>query len=188
MPTLFLTHLRRRWLTWLFRIEQLHAMGYSVLAVDYRGFGQSRGDLPSEATVYEDARIAWERFAQLQPDAGKRLIFGHSLGGAVAVELAAELAAQAQKKGGVALARGLILKSTFTSLRDAAAAVANTSLPVRWLMSQKFDSLGKIKNVGLPVLLVHGLDERFVPSRFSQELFDAGRQPKKLLLVPGGDA
>jgi len=64
----------------LFRIEQLHAMGYSVLAVDYRGFGRSRGDLPSEATVYEDARIAWERFAQLQPDAGKRLIFGHSLG------------------------------------------------------------------------------------------------------------
>ena len=169
----------------MFRIEQLHAMGYSVLAVDYRGFGKSRGDLPSEATVYEDARIAWERFAQLQPDAGKRLIFGHSLGGAVAVELASELAREAQKDGNGAPARGLILESTFTSLGDVAAAVANTSLPVRWLMSQKFDSLDKINGVGLPVLLVHGLNDRFVPPRFSQQLYDAAQQPKTLLLVPG---
>jgi alpha-beta hydrolase superfamily lysophospholipase len=169
----------------MFRIEQLHAMGYSVLAVDYRGFGKSRGDLPSEATVYEDARIAWERFTQLQPDAGKRLIFGHSLGGAVAVELASELTRKAQRSGVGAPARGLILESTFTSLGDVAAAVANTSLPVRWLMSQKFDSLDKIGNIGLPVLLVHGTDDRFVPPRFSQQLFDAARQPKTLLLVPG---
>jgi len=169
----------------MFRIEQLHAMGYSVLAVDYRGFGKSRGDLPSEATVYEDARIAWERFTQLQPDAGKRLIFGHSLGGAVAVELASELTREAQRSGVGAPARGLILESTFTSLGDVAAAVANTSLPVRWLMSQKFDSLDKIGNIGLPVLLVHGTDDRFVPPRFSQQLFDAARQPKTLLLVPG---
>ena len=60
----------------LFRIEQLHALGYSVLAIDYRGFGQSRGELPSETTVYEDARIAWERFQVLQPDPSKRLIYG----------------------------------------------------------------------------------------------------------------
>lgn len=169
----------------LFRIEQLHAMGYSVLAVDYRGFGQSRGGLPSEATVYEDARIAWERFAQLQPDAGKRLIFGHSLDGAVAVELARALAAEARQGGAAAPARGLILESTFTSLGDVAAEVANTSLPVRWLLSQKFDSLGKIQDIGLPVLLVHGLDDRFVPARFSQQLYEAARQPKTLLLVPG---
>lgn len=169
----------------LFRIEQLHAMGYSVLAVDYRGFGQSRGGLPSEATVYEDAHIAWERFAQLQPDAGKRLIFGHSLGGAVAVELARALAAEARQGGAAPPARGLILESTFTSLGDVAAAVANTSLPVRWLLSQKFDSLGKIQDIGLPVLLVHGLDDRFVPARFSQQLYEAARQPKTLLLVPG---
>ncbi|WP_233630981.1 MULTISPECIES: alpha/beta hydrolase [unclassified Pseudomonas] len=169
----------------LFRIQQLHAMGYSVLAVDYRGFGQSRGGLPSESTVYEDARIAWTRFAQLQPLASKRLIFGHSLGGAVAVELASELSRQARADQTPMAARGLILESTFTSLGDAAAAVANTSLPVRWLMSQKFDSLGKIAEVGMPVLLVHGLDDRFVPARFSQTLFDAAREPKKLLLVPG---
>jgi pimeloyl-ACP methyl ester carboxylesterase len=75
----------------LFRIEQLRAAGYSVLAIDYRGFGQSKGDLPSESSVYEDARVAWERFKLLQPDPAKRLIYGHSLGGAVAIDLAAEL-------------------------------------------------------------------------------------------------
>ncbi len=169
----------------LFRIQQLHAMGYSVLAVDYRGFGQSRGGLPSETTVYEDARIAWDRFAQLQPVPGKRLIFGHSLGGAVAVELASELSRQARSDGTPVPARGLILESTFTTLGDVAAAVANTSLPVRWLLSQKFDSLGKIGEVALPVLLVHGLDDRYVPPRFSQALFDAAQEPKALLLVPG---
>ncbi|VVM38043.1 hypothetical protein PS623_00127 [Pseudomonas fluorescens] len=169
----------------LFRIEQLHAMGYSVLAVDYRGFGQSRGDLPSEATVYEDAQVAWERFAQLQPDRNKRLIFGHSLGGAVAVELAAELSRQAQKDGSPSAARGLILESTFTSLGDVAAVVADTALPVRWLLSQKFDSIDKIDQVGMPVLLVHGQNDRYVPPRFSQQLYEAAQQPKTLLLVPG---
>ncbi|MHC6225719.1 alpha/beta hydrolase [Pseudomonas sp. X10] len=169
----------------LFRIEQLHAMGYSVLAVDYRGFGQSRGDLPSEATVYEDARIAWERFSQLQPDPGKRLIYGHSLGGAVAVDLAAELTRQAEKDGGAMPARGLILESTFTSLGDVAAVVANTNLPVRWLLSQKFDSIDKIGAIAMPLLVVHGLDDRYVPPRFSEQLFEAAQQPKTLLLVPG---
>jgi alpha-beta hydrolase superfamily lysophospholipase len=169
----------------LFRIEQLHALGYSVLAIDYRGFGKSHGDLPSERTVYEDARIAWERFQQLQPNPEKRLIYGHSLGGAVAVDLAAELGNKARQQGTPIPARGLIIESTFTSLGDAAAAVAKTSLPVRWLLSQKFDSLDKIRDIGMPLLVVHGLDDRYVPSRFSQQLFNAALEPKKLLLVPG---
>ena len=169
----------------LFRIEQLHALGYSVLAIDYRGFGKSHGDLPSERTVYEDARIAWDRFQQLQPNPEKRLIYGHSLGGAVAVDLAAELGNKARQQGTPIPARGLIIESTFTSLGDAAAAVAKTSLPVRWLLSQKFDSLDKIRDIGMPLLVVHGLDDRYVPSRFSQQLFNAALEPKKLLLVPG---
>jgi alpha-beta hydrolase superfamily lysophospholipase len=169
----------------LFRIEQLHALGYSVLAIDYRGFGKSHGDLPSERTVYEDARIAWDRFQQLQPNPEKRLIYGHSLGGAVAVDLAAELGNKARQQGTPIPARGLIIESTFTSLGDAAAAVAKTSLPVHWLLSQKFDSLDKIRDIGMPLLVVHGLDDRYVPSRFSQQLFNAALEPKKLLLVPG---
>ncbi|CRM49144.1 acetoin dehydrogenase E2 subunit dihydrolipoyllysine-residue acetyltransferase [Pseudomonas sp. 22 E 5] len=164
----------------LFRIEQLHALGYSVLAIDYRGFGQSQGDLPSETTVYEDARIAWERFKLLQPDPSKRLIYGHSLGGAVAIDLAVELGQQTPLP-----VRGLVIESTFTSLADVATAVANTSLPVRWLLSQKFDSIDKIADIHMPLLVVHGLDDRYVPPRFSQQLFEAAEEPKRLLLVPG---
>lgn len=121
----------------------------------------------------------------MQPVPSKRLIFGHSLGGAVAVELASELARQARQQGQPVPARGLILESTFTSLGDVAASVADTALPVRWLLSQKFDSLGKIADIDLPLLLVHGLDDRYVPPRFSQALFEAAQQPKTLLLVPG---
>ncbi|RMM47442.1 Bem46 protein [Pseudomonas amygdali pv. lachrymans] len=170
----------------LFRIQQLKAQGYSILAIDYRGFGQSMGQLPSEKSVYEDARIAWARLKQLQPDPQRRLIYGHSLGGAVAVDLAAELGNDAEKDNAPIQARGLIIESTFTNLADVATALANTSLPVRWLLSQKFDSLDKIADIHMPVLIVHGTEDRYVPARFSEQLFEAAREPKKLILVPGG--
>lgn len=170
----------------LFRIEQLRALGFSILAIDYRGFGQSTGQLPSETTVYEDARIAWERLKQLQPDPQRRVIYGHSLGGAVAVDLAAELGRVAEDEQVQVQARGLIIESTFTNLADVATAIADTSLPVRWLLSQKFDSLDKISQINMPVLIVHGTDDRYVPARFSEQLFAAAREPKNLLLVPGG--
>lgn len=171
----------------LFRIEELHALGFSVLAIDYRGFGASRGALPSESTVYEDARVAWERLKVLQPDPGRRLIYGHSLGGAVAVDLAAELGRETKDGNQPAQARGLIIESTFTTLGDVATAVATpyTSLPVRWLLSQKFDSIDKIADIHMPLLIVHGTDDRYVPPRFSEQLFAAALEPKKLLLVPG---
>ncbi|MCF4997426.1 alpha/beta fold hydrolase [Pseudomonas syringae] len=169
----------------LFRIEQLRAAGYSVMAIDYRGFGQSLGDLPSERSVYEDARVAWERFKLLQPDPAKRLIYGHSLGGAVAIDLAAELGQRAAQDHSPLPVKGLVIESTFTTLADVAAAVANTSLPVRWLLSQKFDSIDKIADIHMPLLVVHGLADAFVPPRFSEQLFAAAREPKRLLLVPG---
>ncbi len=133
-----------------------------------------------------DARIAWERLKVLQPDASKRLIYGHSLGGAVAIDLAAELGRQAASAKAPTAARGLIVESTFTTLADAAAAVTKTSLPVRWVMSQKFDSIDKIREIGMPLLVVHGLKDDYVPPRLSKELFQAALEPKKLLLVPGG--
>ncbi|WP_043238508.1 alpha/beta hydrolase [Stutzerimonas azotifigens] len=166
----------------LFRIRELRALGFSVLAVDYRGFGKSRGPLPSERSVYQDARIAWQHLARLQPDAGKRLIYGHSLGGAVAVDLALQLNKGDLEPTG---ARGLILESTFTNLGDIAAVLADTRWPVRWLLSQEFDSLDKIGQVELPVLIVHGTQDRYVPPRFGQALYDAASGPKELLLVEG---
>jgi alpha-beta hydrolase superfamily lysophospholipase len=170
-----------------FRIEQLHDFGFSVLAIDYRGFGKSDGDLPSEETVYEDAQAAWKRLTQLQPDPAKRFIYGHSLGGAIAINLAASLSAASSHAGkSPAPARGLIVESSFTTLADIAKSLTYPWLPLQLLMSQKFDSVDKIAQVHMPVLIVHGTDDRYVPSRFSQKLFDAAPERKRLLLVEGG--
>ena len=171
----------------LFRLEQIRSLGFSVLAIDYRGFGQSLGELPSEATVYEDARIAWDHLKTLQPDAGKRLIYGHSLGGAVAVDLAAELGREAKRRDEPPQARALIVESTFTNLADIATEVADTAWPIHWLVSQKFDSLEKIDQVGMPLLLVHGTQDQYVPASFSEALYAAARNPKQLLLIEGGN-
>ncbi|WP_225984449.1 alpha/beta hydrolase [Noviherbaspirillum aerium] len=177
----------------LFRIQQLHDFGFSVLAVDYRGFGKSDGDLPSERTVYEDAQIAWRHLASLQPDPERRFIYGHSLGGAVAIDLAAHLNGKASRHTGAGAgisnqpaAKGLIVESSFTSLADIARSLTYPWLPLQLLLSQKFDSVGKIASVDMPVLIVHGSDDRYVPSRFSEKLYEAAGGKKKLILVDGG--
>ena len=167
----------------LARIDQLHDFGFSVLAIDYRGFGRSGGGVPSEETVYEDARAAWQRFTELVPNSSERFIYGHSLGGAVAVNLAAELDRAAAS--GAEPARGLIVESSFTTLVDVAKSLSYSWLPVQWILSQKFDTVGKISEVKMPVLFVHGADDRFIPARFSQALYDAAHAPKKLLVVEG---
>lgn len=170
-----------------FRIEQLHEFGFSVLAVDYRGFGQSDGDMPSEKTVYEDARLAWQRLIELQPNPAKRFIYGHSLGGAVAIDLAAQLSAANASpltKDSEAAA-GLIVESSFTTLADTAKSLTYPWLPLQWVMSQKFNSVEKITKVDVPILVVHGTGDKFIPSRFSEELFAAAPQRKRLLLIPG---
>jgi alpha-beta hydrolase superfamily lysophospholipase len=171
----------------MFRIEQLHEFGFSVLAIDYRGFGKSDGDLPSEQTAYEDAHAAWKHLTQLQQDPEKRFIYGHSLGGAIAIDLAANLSAASKQPGQTSqAARGLIVESSFTTLADIAKSLTYPWLPLQLLMSQKFESVDKIAQVHMPVLIVHGTDDRYVPSRFSQKLFDAAPEKKRLLLVAGG--
>jgi uncharacterized protein len=174
----------------VFRLEQLRDFGFSVLAIDYRGFGKSDGDLPSEKTVYEDAHAAWNWLVGQQPDPARRFIYGHSLGGAVAVDLAAALSEQADSSGDASQRRapagGLIIESTFTTLADMAREVTYSWVPVGLLLSQKFDSIGKMAKVKMPVLVVHGAADRFVPSRFSQQLYDAATARKQLLLVEGG--
>ena len=161
------------------RIEQLHKFGFAVFAIDYRGFGKSDGDLPSEETVYADAMTAWQWLVKQQPDPARRLIYGHSLGGAVAIDLAARLGENGES------ARGLVVESTFTTLADVASAMTYDWLPTRLLLKQKFDSLSKIAHVRMPVFIAHGASDRLIPSRFSSALFEAAHEPKKLLLVDG---
>jgi fermentation-respiration switch protein FrsA (DUF1100 family) len=158
----------------------LESDGFSVFAIDYRGFGKSDGDLPSEESVYADALAAWQWLDQVQPDPTQRFIYGHSLGGAVAIDLAARLSANNIKAG------GLIVEATFTNLADIAAAISFEWLPTRWLLSQKFDSIDKITRVRMPVLIAHGASDRMVPARFSTALYEAASEPKRLLIVDGG--
>jgi len=179
-PTLLYLHGVRWNLTGhLRRIENLRGFGFSVVAIDYRGFGKSDGEMPSEEGVYDDAAVAWRWLVAREPDASKRYVYGHSLGTAVATELAVGGAA----RDGVA---GLILEGGFTSLPEMAKALAPSWLPIDWLVTQRFDTIDKIARVPAPVLLVHGTGDRLVPHRFSEALYAAARDPKKLVLVEGG--
>jgi len=86
--------------------------------------------------------------------------------------------------GKPAQARGLIVESSFTSLADIAADLTFSWIPTSILLTQKFDSVDKIKSVDIPVLIVHGKGDRYVSPHFSESLFEAARMPKKLLLLP----
>lgn len=157
-----------------YRIAGFQRMGFNVLAIDYRGFGRSSARLPSEASVYEDARAAWAWLAGREPRSGRRLIYGHSLGGAVAVELATGEEAAA-----------LVLESTFTSIRDIADGTLAALLPLDTLLTQRFETLAKIGRVRAPVFIVQGSNDTVVPPEMAQRLFDAAPQPKRLFMVEG---
>ncbi|MFO1312374.1 MAG: alpha/beta fold hydrolase [Burkholderiales bacterium] len=163
------------------RMEQLRAFGFSVFAIDYRGFGKSDGDLPSEDMTYEDAAAGFAWLENQVPDASKRFVYGHSLGGAVAIDLAYKLAKRTEPA-----IRGLVVESSFTSLPDIAAELSWSWLPTRLIMTQRYDSIEKIRDVNVPVLLVHGTGDRFVPAKFSKALYEAAPPPKRLLLIENG--
>ena len=159
----------------VFRIRQMGALGFSVLAVDYRGFGRSTDELPSEDTVYEDAHAAWRWLGEHAPGRD-RSVFGHSLGGAIAVQLASE----------VADAKGLIVEGTFTSIRDVFDSMRFGWLPLGPLITQRFDSARKIARVQAPVLVVHGLRDTLIPPALGRALYERAQGPKRLVLVEGG--
>jgi len=157
------------------RMRRMHELGFSVLGIDYRGFGRSSAVLPSENLAAEDARAAWAWLAQQRPKA-RRFIFGHSLGGAIAVELATEVTDEA----------GLIVEGTFTSIPDVVATFRWGWLPVSPLITQRFDSASRIAGVGSPVLVVHGSDDTLILPALGQALFERAREPKRFMLVEGG--
>ena len=170
----------------LFRIRELHDLGFSVFAIDYRGFGKSEGDLPSENAVYTDARVGWDALAKLVPDPRRRFIYGHSLGGAIAVDLAATLSSEAKTKDAPVAAAGLVVESSFTTLADIARAFSYKWLPIQLVLTQKFDSVDKIKDVRMPVIVLHGDADRYVPLALGKELYEAAPQPKRLVVVEDG--
>jgi alpha-beta hydrolase superfamily lysophospholipase len=157
------------------RIRRMQELGFSVLAIDYRGFGRSTDELPSEESADEDASAAWRWLARTYP-ASKRYIFGHSLGGAIAVRLAAEVTDEA----------GLIVEGSFTSIPDVVSTFKWGWLPVGALISQRFDAGSRVAGVGSPVLVVHGSEDRLIRPELGRALFERAPQPKRFVLVEGG--
>ena len=157
------------------RMRRMHELGFSVLGIDYRGFGRSSEALPSEELAAEDARAAWAWLAAQHPQP-RRFIFGHSLGGAVAVQLASE----------VQDAAGLIVEGTFTSIADVFQSLRWGWVPITWMITQHFDAGARIAFVGSPVLVVHGSEDGMVPVHLGRALYDKAREPKRFLLVQGG--
>ncbi len=157
------------------RMRRMHELGFAVLGVDYRGFGRSSGDVPSEPRAYEDARQAWGWLAAQHP--GKpRYIFGHSLGGAVAVQLAASVTDEA----------GLMVEGTFTSVADVLATYRWGFAGLGILITQRFDSINRIADVGSPLLVVHGTADTVIAPTLGERLYAQARSPKRLEKVEGG--
>jgi hypothetical protein len=153
-------------------LNQRHRL--AVLALDFRGYGRSEGR-PTEAGVLLDASAGRRWLAEKEGIAERDVVLmGFSLGGGVAVDLAAEDGA-----------RGLVLASTFTSLPDVAQHHMNW-LPMDWLLSMHMNSLAKIKHYHGPLLLSHGDADEVIPYEQGLALFQAAGEPKRLVTVRGG--
>lgn len=155
-------------------VLMFHRLGYSVLIFDYRGYGRSSGK-PSEHGLYRDAQAAWDYLVRQRSVAPARIVvFGESLGGAVAAWLVAHERAGA-----------LVLSSVFTSAPELAADLYPW-LPAKWLVRMRYDTRAALAQVRCPVLVAHSPGDEIVPFRHGQRLFEAAAQPKVFLPLAGG--
>lgn len=161
------------------RAARFHRLGFTVLLADYRGYGLSKGLYPNERRVYEDAEAMWRYLTEERGVAPTAvMIYGHSLGGAIAIELAARHPNAAC----------LMVESSFTCMQ--AMATQNVFLkpfPVGWLLSQEFNSLKKVQSLPMPKLFAHGKQDNVVPYGMGQKLYQAASEPKRLLINAEAD-
>lgn len=158
-----------------FRARRMHELGFSVLAIDYRGFGKSTAALPSEALAVEDARAAWDWLAQQYPNR-PRYIFGHSLGGAIAIDLAAQVNDET----------GTLVEGTFTSIPDVVSTFKWGWLPISPLITQRFEAVKRVGDIGSPLLVVHGAQDQLISPALGRRLYEAATGKKAFVLVENG--
>lgn len=155
-------------------IRIFRQLALNVFIFDYRGYGQSEGK-PTEEGTYRDAAAAWQFVTGEKGVPVERLIlFGRSLGGAVASRLAERHPPAA-----------LILESTFTSLPDAGAA-AYPFLPVRLLARHRYDTAERLPRIHCPVLVIHSPDDEIVPFHLGQKVYERANPPKEFFELNGG--
>ncbi len=156
-------------------VSSLVRSGLAVFIFDYRGYGQSRGS-PDEDGVYEDARAAYDHLRDVEGvDASRIVLMGRSLGGAVAIDLAARRPVPR-----------LIVESSFTSARDMGRLIFR-GLPVHLLMRSSFDSVSKVAGLTMPKLFLHGDRDDVVPYELGERLYEAAAGPKRFVPLPGAD-
>ena len=157
----------------LARIKFFHGMGVNLMMFDYRGYGNNSGK-PSEEGFYKDARGAYDYLVSRGGiDKDKIIVFGESLGAAVAAELCLKRKAEA-----------LVLESPIVSLAIEKQ-ILYPFLPTEFLLFEKFDTLVKIKNIHIPKLIVHGIDDEMVPFKEALQLYYASPQPRQFLPFNG---
>lgn len=150
-----------------------HRLGLNILIVDYRGYGKSEGT-PDEAGLYRDAQAAWDYLTQQRQFKPEQIIvFGRSLGGAVATQLASQNRPAA-----------LILESTFSSARDMARYLFPLLSQVVWLR-YRFDSESMITQVDSPILFLHSPQDEIIPYQLGMKLYEAAPQPKQFIELRG---
>jgi fermentation-respiration switch protein FrsA (DUF1100 family) len=156
-------------------LRLLHGLPASVFIIDYHGYGSSQGR-PSEQNLYLDARAAYAYLRkQKKYPASSIILYGSSLGGAVAVDLAAQ-----EKVGGI------VLEGAFTSAREMARCISFFyRRPFVWIRS-RFDSLEKIDSIKAPLLIIHSKEDEMIPYRMALALYERASEPKKLLLLERG--
>lgn len=154
-------------------IENFNSLGLDVFIIDYRGYGQSEGAV-SEQGAYLDAAAAYRYLiGERGIDPSRIVIFGRSLGGAIAAQLAAT------NKAGA-----LIVESSFTSAADMATTLY-PFLPARLLLRLKFPVVDHVSSANVPVLIVHGRDDEIIPFAMGEQLYAAAPEPKMFLPIDG---
>jgi fermentation-respiration switch protein FrsA (DUF1100 family) len=156
------------------RFRMFVARGYGILAVSYRGYGGSTGS-PTQNGLMQDGEAAYREALARGYDDRRVVLMGASLGTGVAIALAARHEAAA-----------LVLEAPYLSALDVARA-HYPIFPVRWLMLDQFRSDLAIRQVRLPVLMVHGEEDDVIPIDSAKRLFELANEPKTFVSVPGGD-
>ena len=154
------------WFRWL---------GLDVLLVEYRGYGLSEGDFPTEATLYEDAEAALAYLTTVREIPTEEImLYGHSLGGAIAINLATHHPALA----------GLIVHNSFTSMLEMTS-FSNIArwFPVKLILNQRFESLEKVQQLKMPKLFIHAIGDPRIPVGMGKRLYAAAPEPKDLILM-----